>query len=210
MNDIVTKLKNADWEVAARTYGNNHATLIGIIAAWWNKLDPRHRVFEGGPSHGRKSREGRRGQCDAILSDRSGKPRIALEVEGTRYDGTIEKLRYFLEEHKDRNPDLDGVDAAILVLYGYSLKGRKDERACLPIDRDAIARTIKQELSRTIQPNKLALVIVEKALCAHIKKESLRARNDYYKQNIVGIHAHQFGRDWTLGKTAWSAHFSRL
>lgn len=48
---LLEDLATVDWLAAANTYGNNHSTLIGLIAQWWIKKNPRNRqVLEGAPS----------------------------------------------------------------------------------------------------------------------------------------------------------------
>ena len=53
--------------------------------------------------------------CDALLGDSSG-PAVVLEVEGSRYAYTMQKIgRFFAAEY----PELSPLSTGILVAYAY-------------------------------------------------------------------------------------------
>jgi hypothetical protein len=66
--NLLNSLKDTKWDVAAKTYGNNHATLIGLLVDWWISLAPAiHRAIESGPSYGHFKKGVGGGMCDAIF-----------------------------------------------------------------------------------------------------------------------------------------------
>jgi hypothetical protein len=82
--EILYSLKTVRWDTALRTYGNNHATLIGLLVDWWVSGAPEHRwALESGPTNGYAA-PGVRGQCDALFCCDHA-PLGVLEVEGYRY-----------------------------------------------------------------------------------------------------------------------------
>ena len=105
------------WHVAARTIGNDHSTLIGLLIDWWTSMDPEHHwALEGGPGNGLPEGGGR-GQRDALFC-RGLAPIGVLEVEGYRY--AIEKIGSFFEAHY---PELKPLEFGLLLLYNYEPKG---------------------------------------------------------------------------------------
>ena len=79
---LLKSLANVRWDVAGRTYGNDHATLIGLIIHWWISLSRKdHWALEGGPSFGyRKRGTGRGGKCDAILCNQEAAVGVFVEA----------------------------------------------------------------------------------------------------------------------------------
>ncbi len=132
---LLEELTKASWSTAFRTYGNDHATLIGLLVDWWISREPRGRwALEGGPSFGYRARSVRGGgQCDAILGE--GELSIGLvEVEGFRYEYTLEKMGRFFEAEYD---DLSSLQFGIFLAYPTDPTGRGANRGIppLPLDR---------------------------------------------------------------------------
>ena len=50
---FLERLAKVPWLVAARTFGNDHATLLGLLVHWWIAEQPNtHTALEGGPGFG--------------------------------------------------------------------------------------------------------------------------------------------------------------
>ena len=94
--EMLYSLKTARWDTALRTYGNNHATLTGLLVDWGISGDAAHRwALESGPTNG-YSEPGVRGQCDALFCcDRN--PLGVLEVEDYRHQLTARKIGTFFD-----------------------------------------------------------------------------------------------------------------
>src|SRR5262245_32998390 len=89
---LLESLTAAPWMVAARTIGNDHATLIGLLVHWWIINQPQTRwVIESGPSFGYHEKGIGGGMCDAIFCEGAEAVGI-LEVEGIRSVYTAQKI----------------------------------------------------------------------------------------------------------------------
>jgi len=172
---ILQELQKVRWHVAEKTFGNDHATLIGLLVDWWISLSPStHTALEGGPTNG-YSRKGMRGQCDALLCN-NGSPAGVLEVEGSRCTYTARKIGSFFAA---RYPELKSLQFGILVLYTYEPTSRGKNRH-LPLAADE--ETMKEVQSVvTDYPDKTVVVIsIDKQ---YIRQHSgIRAEkgNEYY------------------------------
>lgn len=172
-DNILQELQKVRWHIAGKTYGNNHATLIGLLVDWWISMSPTtHTALEGGPSNG-YSRKGMRGQCDALLCD-NGLPVGVLEVEGSRCFYTARKIGYFFAP---RNIELKSLEFGILVLYSYEPVGRGKDRKLLSAED---AESIKEVLSVTKKrPDKyVAVISVDKKYVP--QNSGIRAQTEYY------------------------------
>jgi hypothetical protein len=70
---IFSQLDKVRWHIAAKTFGNDHSTLIGLLVDWWISLSPEvNFALEGGPGIEAGPKE-HRGQCDALFCS-AGKP----------------------------------------------------------------------------------------------------------------------------------------
>jgi len=167
-------LHHFDWTVAAKTIGNDHATLIGLIVRWWISLKPESRwAIESGPANEKLPKGRGRGQCDAILCE--GRNALGVvEVEGGRIIHTVDKIGKFFSSPES---DLASLDFAILLLYSATPKGRGQTKEFPPAaDSVAFARVIKVSAEH---PDKPIIVIT---LDKHVdsKLEPIRRRNQYY------------------------------
>src|SRR2546426_891029 len=115
-SSLLDDLAAVRWDVASRTFGSDHATLVGLLVEWWVSGAPKIRwALESGPSFGYVEGGAGRGQCDALLCERD----LALglvEVEGYRRVYTAEKIGKFFGS-SDR--DLSALAFAILLVYAY-------------------------------------------------------------------------------------------
>jgi len=169
--NLLNSLKNAQWIVATNTYGNNHATLIGMFVNWWITLAPEtHRVLESGPSFGHLKGGG---FCDAIFCKDCAAVGI-LEVEGRRGKWAAEKIgKFFAAEYND----LKTLEFAILLLYVYEPKGRGSKRAMPPVgDREGLEE-IKRG-SRKYAEKPIIVITLDKTY--ERKPKGIRGRREYY------------------------------
>lgn len=173
-NKILQELQKVRWHVAANTFGNDHATLIGLLVDWWISLSPTtHTALEGGPSNG-YTKKGMRGQCDALLCN-DGLPTGVLEVEGYRYIYTARKIRYFFAA---QYPELESLQFAILVLYTYEPIGRGEHRR-LPMVSDA--KTLQKVRSLANYPGKtVVLISIDKNYIRQHRGIRAKKGNEYY------------------------------
>ncbi len=172
---LLDDLAAVRWAVAARTYGSDHATLIGLLVDWWVSSQPNDRwALESGPSYGYVKAGKGRGQCDALLCEGNGAVGV-VEVEGYRAAYTARKIGKFFAS---RVPDLSGIEFAILLLYAYSPVGRGQARVFPPAaDRSTIE--IVRRLSESFAGRPIALVTVDKVF--ERGASGIRARNEYYR-----------------------------
>lgn len=179
IDDLIRELAHAEWNGLARTYGNSHATLIGMLVLWWTKSRPTRYAFEGGPCHGTRDTDGKgtgRGACDAILAE-NGSPSVVLEVEGTRYAETISKMGRYL---KSSRSDLDGIHTAVMVAYSW-------KQPCPPADD---LRMKMASLSEEHRGKHCILILIDKAMDENAA--GLRLRNTYYRASLSRVTAVPF------------------
>ena len=173
--ELLNSLRKVRWNTALRTFGNSHATLIGLLVDWWVSIDPQdHCSLDGGPSFGfhRHGTPGG-GQCDAILM-RGCNAMGVIEVEGTRHKETIEKIGKFFGTE---NPDLKSLEFGVFLAYAYEPRGRGAQRAFVSPCLDEL---IEIGTNITAQnPDKLLAVLVLNKQYER-QRVGLRAKNEYY------------------------------
>lgn len=178
-------LKRVRWDVAARTFGNAHCTLVGLLVDWWISLSPeRHTAIESGPTNG-YSEQGKRGQCDALFCT-DGVPRGVLEVEGTRLVETAKKIGYFFDA---KRPYLECLEFAVYLVYAYNPAGIGGERQFPPAITDEALATIRQ-VSLAHSEKSIALVGLDK--CFDRCRTGVRALNEWYMGTPTRIHGQLF------------------
>jgi len=155
--DAFSELDKARWETAARTYGNDHATLIGLLVDWWISLSTAdHFALEGGPGYRANAEKGR-GQCDALLCC-DGIPAGVLEVEGTRIKSTIDKVGGYLTSH---DHDLEKIEFGIVLLYAYTPIGHGPNRHFEdPASGEVLAWLV--EVSKMVREKPIILISLSK------------------------------------------------
>lgn len=174
-------LGTARWHVAARTFGNDHATLIGIIVDCWVSAGLQYSALEGGPSFKRKgSGMTGAGVCDALLC-RDGQALGVLEVEGGRKPQTVGKVdRYFAADY----PDLLSLEFGICLFYTFTPTGRGSQRAYpSPVD-DSVKQAV-EEVSRHNPTKLLAVVTLDKSFDRHVS--GIRTRSEYYLGHVSQV-----------------------
>ncbi len=143
IEQIFESLASVRWDVAHRTYGSSHSTLIGLMVEWWINRSQSHTVFDGAPSFGSA------GQADALLCT-DGSPVGVLEVEGTQALAKVQTIsRYF----SSGRPELASIRFGILLAYSYEPKGRGLAKAYPPAEvaevTDAMKAVTKQHAPRS-------------------------------------------------------------
>ncbi len=179
---LFSSLCDANWNVAARTFGSSHATLIGVLGEWWIRQSPSsHTVLDGAPSHG----NGNAGWCDLMLC-RDEMPVGIVEVEGTKPLQKLETLNsYFVSDRKE----MSDISFGMLLVYSYAPKGsgcnRNYPKAVTP---DVHSATIDLTSKNTEKP--LILIAVDK----HIdnNRSTIRAVSQYYSGTTNRVTASLF------------------
>ena len=180
---LLNQLIEARWQTAARTYGNDHATLIGLIVDWWISLAPDvNSALEGGPGNTEPT-VGERGQCDAMLC-KDQKPVIVVEVEGTRIPYTLNKLETYLTS---ASPHFTPIEAAVLLLYAYQPVGIGKDRGYCEIWTKEMVEPIL-ETSRKCANKPIVIITLDKTY--RRQKEGIRSINEYYFGEPNRIEAH--------------------
>lgn len=189
IDHLFADLARIPWVVASQTFGNDHATLIGLLVSWWVSGDPSSRwAVEGGPSYGyRKREQGGGGQCDALFCQDQVAVGV-LEVEGTRPDYTAAKLGKFFAAEYD---DLRSLEFAVLLLYAYQPTGLRENRH-LPPALDAKTTKQVQAVSTRYPAKAIILITLEKLY--ERQASGIRARSEYY-----------WGRPTDIGASLWVA-----
>jgi len=150
--DFLASLERASWSVALQTFGNSHATLIGLLVEWWVSGASGRIALEGGPSFGKRS-DGTRGQCDALLAEGDAIKGV-VEVEGTRYESTFKKMGRFFDSRLEPLTHL-----TFGIFLGY--RTGKQGGAIHPLGESEIAHYALQ-LSEVHPDKKLAVLLLEK------------------------------------------------
>ena len=171
---LLMSLKTVPWVVASRTFGNNHATLIGLLVNWWVLASPQTRwALESGPAFGYRGHGVGGGMCDALLCEGAEVCGV-LEVEGTRSKYTAEKIGKFFTAEIEHYRSLS---FGILVLYAYSPSGKGKERAYQAArDEETIQEVLR--ISKSFPEKGIIVITLDKLY----KRQStgIRSRNEYY------------------------------
>ena len=172
---LLQALENIPWDIAVRTYGNCHATYIGMAVQWWLRHDiNQNSALESGPTyayHPRSEKGG--GQCDAVFcTDRDAVG--ILEVEGTRVLYTIEKISKYFQSPVAYFKTLQ---FAILMVYSYQITGKGDDRTFIAINQPAIIQSL-QDISVQHSDKSIIFITIRKAFKR--QKNNLRQQSEYY------------------------------
>jgi hypothetical protein len=196
---ILQELQKVRWHVAAKTFGNDHATLIGLLVDWWISLSPTtHTALEGGPSNG-YSRKGLRGQCDALFCG-NGLPVGILEVEGYRYLYTAKKIKSFFAAQYE---ELKSLQFGILVLYTYEPTGRgKDRHLPSAADKDTLHEA--ESITKDYREKVFVVISLDKKYKRQYSGIRAKKGNEYYFGEPSKIQGFLFSRGRLLDKqTLW-------
>ena len=173
---LLARLADAPWDVAVRTYGSSHATLIGVLVHWWVRQNPtRHTVLDSGPSYGEPhaGEEAERGLCDALFCA-DGLPVGVLEVEGSRPPETARKMGRFLEA---RYPELESLRFGILLLYAGRYVERGDNRRVVCHEQKSGLLAV-QDITNRHRGKPVVVIILGKRY--ERVAAGIRRRSEYY------------------------------
>ncbi len=182
-NLLESLIKNGNWEVAFKTFGNNHNTLIGLIVEWWTLSYPNRYALEPGISY-RQGVKGA-GRCDAILVE-NHTPKGIVEVQGVRtYRKAIERMENYFNPNS-RDKIYNKLEFGILLVYPTepSLEGRIFGDPKIP--ENNILQSIKdfsQRYNKTLLT--LILLILEKKFEKNCPE--IRRRNTFLQISPIKI-----------------------
>lgn len=150
-------IRSVRWETAARTFGNSHNTLIGLIVDAWITADSeRHWALEAAPALGKH--QGHRHHSDAIfVCDTS--PVGILEVEGLHPCHACDKLSWYITAY----PEMFGL-CVFYPIYPRGRAGGKELRFIADRDNEDAKAAIleKGKAIRRKTGRVLMMVFVEK------------------------------------------------
>lgn len=149
------------WGVLKGMRGNPHSSIIGFLSNWWITMEDPNWILDGPPT------AGNRRAADIVLGS-SNAPRIAIEVEGTRYLEKLESLRLYLDSE---HADLSSISVGVLVSYAYP-----PEIPIIP--RDEIVEAAR---SVSAQVGNKWLILVELHKVSATVTADVMNRNNYYK-----------------------------
>jgi hypothetical protein len=184
--EVFESLANARWPIARRTYGNNHATLIGLMVGWWIERDMHGNwALESGPGVRLPEPRGtERRHCDAIFGRGEGAVGL-LEVEGMRQSETAAKIGFYLTS---ADSIFAGLRFAILVCYSCGATGPAGNKT-FPLDKLSDAKTALMRVSADSPDRDCFLVVVDKVAEDHVC--GIR-QGKYYSGHASGVRAYWY------------------
>ena len=124
-----------------QTYGNFHATLIGLFVKWWVTMSQEHSAMDSGPTYKYHKKGEGSIHCDALLFD-DGNPVGVLEVEGIHPEQALDRICRFLDTE-------DGywgpLQFGILVVYAYGPTGRGINRQIPDIKSEELEKLVERK-----------------------------------------------------------------
>ncbi len=177
---MLDDVARVNWAVATRTYGSDHATLIGLTVSWWNGEADSHCVLDEGPGIGWRPNGRASARCDALLCKDSC-PVAVVEVEGTRYCYTLEKIKHLFDSN---DPAFRSVKVAILVAYANKAVGRGHDRQILPVPSESLVK-MSRDITGQRPGKSIVLVAVDKRY--ERITEGIRAKSEYYWGTVSRI-----------------------
>ena len=187
---ILESLRCLDWDVLSHTYGNSHASLVGLVGSWWLRQDGSacRSVADGSPGFP-DGTGGRPKHPDLLLCEDEQVVGL-VECEGTHYCKTIGKLLGILGQ---RHCVLRSVRFVLLVLYATQGRTRKKKRKwrvrdCQMPAIDALCRKLSGSLPVIVAS------VGKKRL--HEKLPPFRDMTDYHKGDLTEV----TGRLWLGGR----------
>lgn len=181
---LLDSLAKARWGIARRTYGNDHATLIGLLVDWWVSVDEaKNSVLEGSPLFDLSDNcTGKKGHCDAVLCHGNNAVGV-VEVEGVRQKYTAEKVGSLLAS---TGIDLKTVRFGILLLYQSGPRGHGPKKN-FPRAASLEALTAVAQLSAERPDRDFIVIELEKQIEHSLR--GIRAISPYYCGRVSKVHA---------------------
>jgi hypothetical protein len=188
--ELFESLATVRWDIARRTYGNSHSTLIGLIVEWWIAGDPRHWALECGPAFAPSHDDPKcsRYVCDALFYCNDNSTGV-LEVEGNRQEHTAAKFGDYFRCSKIK------VDWGILLLYPCGAVGRGKDKGFPAAASPAALAEVKAASARNLLKD-LFVIAVEKIWNHGL--EGIRKNHPYYAGSISEITATWYRNGTTL------------
>ncbi len=190
---LLQSLKDVDWQVAARVYGNDHSTLIGLIVRWWVSQCPERRWAMDGGATCRPQPKARPWHCDALLGEDNA-PVGILEVEGAGPEHALERVKLFLNPRQPEDKRLLGpLRFAILVVYPTGPKGHKEQKHFPSAFGGKLDEKLRR-LSKQLRGRQVVVVAIEKGYEHELT--DVRGRTEYHRgsANHVSGRLYQGGR----------------
>lgn len=174
MESLLTSLRRARWQAAFRTYGNDHATLLGLLVDWWISAAPRARwALDEGPSFGYHARGVGSERCDVVLGE-GATSRGLIEVEGRRYVSTIDKFGKFFSS---AYVEFQTLEFGIFLAYAYQAVGSAGQRHLPSLPFETF---VERARAVTVAHPGKQLVILTLDKTYERVSEGPRKRNEYY------------------------------
>lgn len=177
--NILKSLQNAKWEVAFKTFGSNHSTLIGLLVSWWISSDSHGSRFV--LDEGCTFRYHRKGKgstrCDAVLLEGDSSKGIVkgiVEVEGSRHGETIEKMGNFFQAGNEWKT----LEFGIFLAYPTYISGQKEKRNFYFDPCENKLFEMGQKISAK-SPNKSLVILILEKKYERINS-GLRCKTEYY------------------------------
>lgn len=179
--NLLKNLAAAKWNIAFKTYGSNHSTLIGLLVDWWIAGNPQHRyVLEPGFSFGYHQKNIGGGICDAVLVEKEI-ARGIVEVEGSRYLETLKKINKFFQS---KHWEYKTLKFGILLVYQTTPRGRGEARKLVSFPLDKFIKLGRRITAKS--PDKQLIILLLEKKYVRIKS-GLRARSEYYMGNSIKV-----------------------
>ena len=173
--NLLDDLMQARWSTAFKTYGNDHATLIGLLIDWWVSSGDNRWAMEAAPriDVGGKGGTAQRA-CDGVLFEK-GQALGLLEVEGMVYDGKIRNVGDFLLSNDEI---ISNCRFGIFLGYRTTAQGRGTLRHVEPLP-SADWVEIAKEITIKMRGFEFILLGLDKEWCP--EEKGPRTHNVYYQ-----------------------------
>jgi hypothetical protein len=188
---ILDSLAKAHWHVARRTYGNSHATYIGMLVDWWVSQDVvRHSALDGSPQFGRS--EGKAAPDALLCSD--GIAVGVIEVEGNCQEDKAGKFAAYFADQTVPN-----LQFGLLLLYESNLR-REESRG-----RAASLAALNEVASVSAKHPSKDIVVVELSKY-RMERPAWESSKGYYDGAVGDVKACLYRNGGAQGKRTYDLH----
>jgi len=173
-DNLLKSLKKVRWDIAFKTFGSSHHTLIGLLVEWWIAHGygrNRYVLDEGCTFKSHKKGKGSK-RCDAVLVEGNDNARGIVEVEGSGHNKTIKKMRKFFQSTRFKN-----LEFGIFLAYPTNSSAR--DGFYFECDSKKMIEQGKK-ITKKIKKTKLVMLFLEKEY-ESFDKEHLRFISSYYR-----------------------------
>ena len=179
-DNLLKDLKKVKWDVAFKTFGSMHSTLIGLLVEWWivhGSGRNRHALEEGCTFKYHKKGMGSQ-RCDAVLLEGDDNARGIVEAEGSGHKETINKMGKFF-----RSTRFGDLKFGIFLAYPTANSAQKG--FYFEYDRKKMIERGKK-ITKKIKSVKLIMLFLEKEYEACNKKH-FRSMNPFYRGTLKEV-----------------------